>query len=166
MKREFSLPKAQLAANRRFKRCEFGAHQFESASELTHVCNTPPMEILPSLITALSLIGLLSFVAQRSGIPAPVLLAVAGVVWSLIPSVPSLEIEPAVILSVFLPPLLYADAWEASWIDFRRWLRPILQLANGLVAFTILMVGLVAHWMMPTLRERKSLRRELGSRAV
>ena len=72
-------------------------------------------------------------------------------VWSLIPSVHSLEIEPAVILSVFLPPLLYADAWEASWIDFRRWLRPILQLAIGLVAFTILMVGLVAHWMMPTL---------------
>lgn len=110
-----------------------------------------PMEILPSLILALSIIGLMSFVAQRAAIPAPVLLAVSGVVWSLIPSLPSLEIEPKVILAVFLPPLLYADAWDASWVDFRRWLRPILQLAIGLVAFTILVVGLVAHWAMPTL---------------
>jgi CPA1 family monovalent cation:H+ antiporter len=69
----------------------------------------------------------------------------------MIPSIPSLEIAPGVILSVFLPPLLYADAWDASWIDFRRWLRPILQLAIGLVAFTILSVGIVAHAAMPTL---------------
>ncbi len=55
------------------------------------------------------------------------------------------------ILAIFLPPLLYADAWDASWIDFRRWLRPILQLAIGLVAFTILVVGLVAHAAMPSL---------------
>src|SRR5262245_37196972 len=79
------------------------------------------------------------------------MLAVAGMVWSLTPSLPSLEIEPHVILSVFLPPLLYADAWEASWIDFRRWLRPILQLAIGLVAFTIAAVGVIAHQAIPGL---------------
>jgi monovalent cation/hydrogen antiporter len=108
-------------------------------------------EILPTLLVVLGAIGLMSFLAQKVAIPAPVLLAVAGMVWSLIPSLPSLEIEPKLILSVFLPPLLYADAWQASWIDFRRWLRPILQLAIGLVAFTILVVGLVAHWAMPGL---------------
>ena len=109
------------------------------------------MEILPTLILMLGVIGLISFVAPKLAIPAPVLLAVAGVVWSLTPSLPSLEIAPGVILSVFLPPLLYADAWQASWIDFRRWLRPILQLAIGLVAFTILAIGMVAHWAMPVL---------------
>jgi CPA1 family monovalent cation:H+ antiporter len=108
-------------------------------------------EILPTVILVLGVIGLMSFLAQRVAIPAPVLLALAGMVWSLIPSLPSLEIEPKLILSVFLPPLLYADAWEASWLDFRRWLRPILQLAVGLVAFTILVVGLVAHWAIPAL---------------
>jgi CPA1 family monovalent cation:H+ antiporter len=109
------------------------------------------VETLPSLILALSIIGLMTFVAQRAAIPAPVLLAVSGVAWSMIPKLPPLEIEPGVVLSVFLPPLLYADAWEASWVDFRRWLRPILQLAIGLVAFTILIVGIIAHWAMPTL---------------
>jgi CPA1 family monovalent cation:H+ antiporter len=93
----------------------------------------------------------MSALAQKVAIPAPVLLALAGMVWSLLPSLPAPEIEPALILSVFLPPLLYADAWDASWIDFRRWLRPILQLAIGLVAFTILVVGLVAHQAIPEL---------------
>src|SRR6266446_3336137 len=109
------------------------------------------MDILPTFILMLGVIGMMSFLAQKAEIPAPVLLAVAGVVWSLIPPLPSLEIAPRVILSVFLPPLLYADAWQASWLDFRRWLRPILQLAIGLVAFTILAVGLVAHWALPSL---------------
>src|SRR5207245_9932934 len=84
-------------------------------------------------------------------VAVPVRLAASAVASSLIAAGPSLEIGPAVILSVFLPPLLYADAWQASWIDFRRWLRPILQLAIGLVAFTILTVGLVAHWALPSL---------------
>ncbi len=109
------------------------------------------MDLLPTLILMLGVIGVMSFLAQKVAIPAPVLLAVAGVIWSLIPSLPALEIAPEVILSVFLPPLLYADAWAASWIDFRRWLRPILQLAVGLVGFTIFAVGLVAHWAMPSL---------------
>jgi len=109
------------------------------------------MESLPTLILMLGVIGVMSFLAPKIVIPLPVLLAVAGVVWSLIPSLPALRIAPGVILAVFLPPLLYADAWQASWLDFRRWLRPILQLAIGLVAFTILAVGLVARWTLPGL---------------
>ena len=108
-------------------------------------------DLLPTVILVLGAIALISFVAQRIAIPAPVMLAVAGMIWSLIPSLPSLKIEPHVILSVFLPPLLYADAWRASWIDFRRWLRPILELAIGLVAFTIAVVGVVAHEAIPGL---------------
>src|SRR5262245_28065787 len=108
-------------------------------------------ELLPTLILVLGVVALMSFVAQRVAVPAPVLLATAGMVWSLIPSLPALRIGPELILSVFLPPLLYSDAWEASWLDFRRWLRPILQLAIGLVALTIAVVGLVAHAAIPGL---------------
>jgi CPA1 family monovalent cation:H+ antiporter len=109
------------------------------------------MDILPTLIVMLGVIGMMSILAPKVAIPAPVLFALAGVAWSLIPALPALEIRPGMVLAIFLPPLLYADAWKASWIDFRRWLRPILQLAIGLVAFTILVVGLVAHWAMPNL---------------
>ena len=107
--------------------------------------------MLPTVILMLAVIGMAAYLAPKVAIPAPVLLAVFGVAWSLIPWLPTPKIAPEVVLGIFLPPLLYADAWEASWIDFRRWLRPILQLAIGLVAFTILVVGLVAHWTLPGL---------------
>jgi monovalent cation/hydrogen antiporter len=108
-------------------------------------------EFLPALIIVLGLIGVASIAAPRVKLPAPVLLALAGIAWGLMPGLAPLEIGPHVVLSVFLPPLLYAEAWRASWHDFRRWLRPILSLAIGLVAFTILSVGLVAKGLMPWL---------------
>src|SRR5580765_8257968 len=89
--------------------------------------------------------------APRLKLPAPVLLAVAGIVWACLPGLAPLEIAPRIVLSVFLPPLLYTEAWRASWHDFRRWLRPILSLAIGLVAFTILCVGFAAKALMPDL---------------
>lgn len=108
-------------------------------------------ELLPTVILVLGVVGVVGALAQRVAVPAPVLLTLAGMLWSSLPALPAPHIEPHWILAVFLPPLLYADAWKASWIDFRRWLRPILQLAIGLVAFTIAAVGLVAHHAMPGL---------------
>lgn len=107
--------------------------------------------ILPGLVATLALIGLASVVAPRIKIPAAVLLALTGIAWALLPGWHALQIEPHVVLAVFLPPLLYAEAWRSSWRDFQRWLRPILSLAIGLVAFTILCVGLTVRWLMPDL---------------
>ena len=109
------------------------------------------MEHLTGLVSVLALIGAASVAAQRVGLPASVLLAIAGIAWSLLPFLTPLEFDAHIVLSVFLPPLLYFEAWHASWRDFRRWLRPILSLAIGLVAFTTLCVGLVAKWLMPEL---------------
>src|SRR5260221_856531 len=107
--------------------------------------------MLPDLVAILGLIALASIVAPRVSLPAPVLLAIAGIGWALVPGLAPPVIDPHIVLSVFLPPLLYADAWRASWRDFRRWIRPILSLAMGLVTFTILCVGVAAHWLMPEL---------------
>ena len=108
-------------------------------------------ELLPNLIAILGVIGLASVVAPRVKLPAPVLLSVAGIVWALLPGLAHPEIDPHVVLSIFLPPLLYSEAWRASWHDFRRWMRPILSLAIGLVAFTILCVGFAAKQLVPEL---------------
>ena len=108
-------------------------------------------ELLPGLVAVLGLIGLASIVAPRVGLPPPVLMALAGIAWALLPGLAPVEIAPHVVLSVFLPPLLYSEAWRASWRDFHRWLRPILSLAIGLVAFTILAVGFAAKALIPEL---------------
>jgi CPA1 family monovalent cation:H+ antiporter len=103
------------------------------------------------LIVLLAAVGLVAAVADRLGAPPPLLFIVAGLVVSLTPWIPPVHVDPRIILFGFLPPLLYADAFETSWRDFRRWLRPILMLAIGLVAATILTVGLTAKHFFPEL---------------
>jgi CPA1 family monovalent cation:H+ antiporter len=95
-------------------------------------------------------IALTTLVAPRLRLPLPIAMTLAGLVLALVgPDGP--RVDPNLILLVFLPPLLYADAFHTSWYDFRRWLRPIMMLAVGLVAFTTLTVGLTARWLFPEL---------------
>jgi len=109
------------------------------------------MAQLPLLIALLTALALASLAAPRLRIPQPVLLALTGGALAFVPGVPRTPLDPALILAYCLPPLLYADAFQTSQKDFIRWLRPILMLATGLVAFTILTVGLVTHWLLPEL---------------
>ncbi len=56
-----------------------------------------------------------------------------------------MTLEPDLVLVIFLPPLLYSAAFFSSLRDLRNNLRPIALLAIGLVVFTTLLVGVVAH---------------------
>ncbi len=109
------------------------------------------MDQLPLLIALLAALAGASLLAPRIRVPQPVLLALTGAAVSFAPGVPREPLDPALILAFFLPPLLYADAFQTSWSDFRRWLRPILMLAIGLVGLTVLTVGLAARWLLPDL---------------
>lgn len=100
------------------------------------------------MLTALAVVGVLT---RRMSTPYPVLLVIAGAMITLIPGVRPPPLDPNLILLFFLPPLLYKEAFHASWHDFMRWLRPILMLAVGLVAATALCVGLVTKALLPEL---------------
>lgn len=106
---------------------------------------------LHTLTAVLATLAVATLLAPRLRLPQPLALALAGFGLAFVPAVRDIEIDPDLILAGFLPPLLYADAFQTSWRDFRRWLRPIVMLAVGLVAATILTVGLVAKWMLPDL---------------
>jgi CPA1 family monovalent cation:H+ antiporter len=90
-------------------------------------------------------------VAHRRGLQTPLVLVVLGMAASFIPGLPRLEIDPEVILSFVLPPLLYSTAVEFSFIQFMRNLRPILGLGVLLVVATTVLVGLTANLMVPEL---------------
>lgn len=109
------------------------------------------LDTLGAFLTVLATLAAVTLAAPRLRLPQPLALALAGVGLAFVPAVRQLPIDPQWILVGFLPPLLYADAWQTSWRDFGRWLRPILMLAVGLVAATILTVGLVAKWCLPQL---------------
>jgi len=103
------------------------------------------------LLTLLAAIALATLAAPRLRLPLPIALTAVGLALAAIPGLPQPRLDPNLILLVLLPPLLYADAFHTSWHDFRRWLRPILMLAVGLVAFTMLVVGLLARALFPEL---------------
>jgi Na+/H+ antiporter len=87
----------------------------------------------------------LAIVAQRIQLPYPIILLVGGAVLGFTPGVPRLEIEPEIVLVIFLPPLLFSAAWLTSWQHFREHVRTIGLLAIGLVIATTAGVAAVAH---------------------
>jgi len=106
---------------------------------------------LDALLALLVAVALAAILSPRLRIPLPIALTLTGLAIGLAPGIPSPRVDPDFVLLGLLPPLLYADAFHTSWHDFRRWLRPILMLAVGLVAVTILTVGLAARALFPEL---------------
>jgi hypothetical protein len=84
-------------------------------------------------------------------LPLPILLVVVG--WwprSCPASTPS-TVDPELFLLLFIPPILFADAWVLPRRDFVRVLKPVLLLALGLVVLTVVAVGYVMHWLIPAM---------------
>src|SRR4051795_3675739 len=105
---------------------------------------------ITALLCGLAVGGLAcTWLAEKIDIPAPFVLILVGIAASYVPGIPDVELSEEVVLFGLLPPLLYAAAQGTSLVDFRANRRPILLLSVGLVAFTALGVGWVAHELLP-----------------
>jgi CPA1 family monovalent cation:H+ antiporter len=105
-------------------------------------------EILYTVAALLAIVGAVAWIAARLHLPPPILLVVAGIALALMPWVPSITLQPDVVLLVLLPPLIYFAAFTMSWQAFRANLRPILLLAFGCVIVTTIAVAGAAHWLL------------------
>ena len=103
----------------------------------------------PIILLLLLCIVLLATLAKRFKTPYPIVLVVAGLFISLIPRVPHIELNPDVVFLLFLPPLLFAAAFQTSWRDFRYNISSISLLALGLVSFTVYGVAFATRWILP-----------------
>ena len=92
---------------------------------------------------------ILATLARKTRIPYPIWLVLGGLALGFFPGLPTISLQPDLVLLLFLPPLVYADAWFTSWRDFRANLRPISLLAIGLVVFTTVLVAVAAHALVP-----------------
>jgi Na+/H+ antiporter len=61
------------------------------------------------------------------------------------------ELSPDIFFLLFLPPLLFLDGWRIPKEGLLRDKGTILELALGLVVFTVLGLGLLIHWMIPSM---------------
>lgn len=88
---------------------------------------------------------------DRLGLPAPVLMTLAGVGMAFLSFVPNVDVPPEIILPALLPPLLYASVQRTSWRQFAANKRPIFLLAVALVFLTTAAVAAVANAIVPGL---------------
>ena len=58
-------------------------------------------------------------------------------------------LEPDIFFLLFLPPLLFLDGWRIPKQGLFRDKSAILELALGLVVFTVVGAGLLIHWLIP-----------------
>lgn len=101
------------------------------------------------IISLLFAVSMLIMLGQKLRISYPIFLVLGGLMISLIPGIPSIQMDPDMILTLFLPPLLYEAAWYTSWHQFWKWKRPITLLAFGLVFFTSTIIAYVSSSMIP-----------------
>jgi len=110
-----------------------------------------PLEIFQLILGLLAAALVLPMVTRRLPLPPAAALVLGGMLLAAVPATPSVELDPDLIMVLFLPPLLLASAFFTVWRDFRAELRPILLLAIGAVTFTTLLVGWVTKLVVPTL---------------
>jgi CPA1 family monovalent cation:H+ antiporter len=60
-------------------------------------------------------------------------------------------LDPDIFFLLFLPPLLFVDGWRVPKIGLFRDKATILELALGLVVFTVVGAGWLLHWMIPAM---------------
>jgi CPA1 family monovalent cation:H+ antiporter len=87
----------------------------------------------------------LNALANWLDVPYPIPLVVGGLVLGLLPGIPDIQLNPDLVLLVFLPPLLYASAFFADLRALRSDARVISLTAIGLVLATAAAVALIGH---------------------
>jgi CPA1 family monovalent cation:H+ antiporter len=90
----------------------------------------------------------LNVLARWLSVPYPIPLVLGGLVLGLMPGMPEIELDPDLVLLIFLPPLLYSAAFFSDLRALRGQARGISLTAIGLVLATLGAVAVVAHAVM------------------
>ncbi|HTP99586.1 MAG TPA: Na+/H+ antiporter [Casimicrobiaceae bacterium] len=106
------------------------------------------LEVTLGLLLAVAAVGA---IAHWVALPGTLLLVLGGVALSFVPALSALHIQPEIFFALFIPPLLFADGWLIPKRDLLGVLRPVLMLAFGLVFATVVAIGLLIHWLVPSL---------------
>src|SRR3954451_15082400 len=92
------------------------------------------------VLAAGAVVVVLHWVADKTGLPAAALMTVAGIGYALLPG-PNVLLDPDVVLTLVIPPLLYSAALDSSLLAIRQHLRTVISLSVLLVLATALLVG-------------------------
>src|SRR5690348_13253898 len=99
-----------------------------------------PETLLLLVLAAVAVIVAVRWFADRTGLPAAALLTIIGIAYALLPG-PNLSLDPHVVLTLVIPPLLYSAALDSSLTAIRRNLRTVVSLSVLLVFATAIAIG-------------------------
>lgn len=107
--------------------------------------DVPNVTVLIGLLIAVTIVA----VAVRFvKVPYTVALVLTGLALALAPNAPHVQLTPTIILTVFLPVLLFHGAYNLDFADVRANLTPVALLAFPGVAITAALVGAALHFVM------------------
>jgi len=109
------------------------------------------MDVAVFILVVLVFVALSGALARLVRVPLPVLQIAIGAALAWPARGLHVEIDPELFLLVFIPPLLFGDAVAAPKRELLALRGPILDLAIGLVFFTILGFGYALHWLVPSI---------------
>ena len=104
------------------------------------------LEYLEQLLLVLAVGSAVAIFAKRISVPYNVALVVVGLLLVLMNVLPATPMDPAVVLMVFLPVLVFQGALSADDASMRAAARPILALAVPGVALSLLATAAIASF--------------------
>jgi CPA1 family monovalent cation:H+ antiporter len=108
------------------------------------------MHLIETILFLLLAVVLSGWVARITRIALPLVQIALGAGVVLITG-QSVDLKPDVFFLLFLPPLLFVDGWRIPKEALFRDKVVILELALGLVVFTVVGLGFLIHWMIPAM---------------
>ncbi len=108
------------------------------------------MHLIETILFLLLAVVVSGWVARMTRIALPLVQIGLGAGVVLITG-QSVDLKPDIFFLLFLPPLLFVDGWRIPNEALYRDRVVILELALGLVVFTVLGVGFLIHWMIPAM---------------
>ncbi|TGQ08750.1 MULTISPECIES: Na+/H+ antiporter [unclassified Mesorhizobium] len=109
------------------------------------------MDVAVFILVVLAFVTVSGALVRLVRVPLPVLQIAIGAALAWPASGLHVEIDPELFLLVFIPPLLFGDAFSAPKRELIALRGPILDLAIGLVFFTIVGFGYALHWLVPSI---------------
>ncbi|MFH5925136.1 cation:proton antiporter [Roseomonas xinghualingensis] len=109
------------------------------------------MSTLQFVALLLAAIGPLLALAGLVRLPTSLVLVAVGTGTAFLPGLPDGPVDPQVLITLFLPPVIFAASIRVSVHLWRFTLGPGVAIGIGLTAVTIPLIAVAARWLLPGL---------------
>ncbi|MEI4769164.1 Na+/H+ antiporter [Psychrobacillus sp. FJAT-51614] len=110
------------------------------------------MEFFLIILLLLAVIGLSNFINHfMPYIPVPIIQIALAVLLAALPIGIHIPMDPELFFILFIAPLLFHDGKNVSRYALWKLRKPILLLALGLVFITVVVIGYLIHWLIPSI---------------